>query len=64
MHPCPSLRWQLSNSMNDLHPLDNLDYITSNDINIFLNRKLIEEKLKGMELMPIIEVKSDGNPTY
>lgn len=50
--------------MNDLHPLDNLDYITSNDINIFLNRKLIEEKLKGMELMPIIEVKSDGNPTY
>ena len=29
-----------------------------------LNKKLLEETSRGMGLMPIIEVKSGGNPTY
>ena len=29
-----------------------------------LNKKLVEETSRGMRLMPITEVKSDGNPTY
>ncbi|KAL6318624.1 hypothetical protein AAG906_000702 [Vitis piasezkii] len=29
-----------------------------------LNKKLVEETLRGMGLMPITEVKSGGNPTY
>ena len=29
-----------------------------------LNKKLVEETSRGMGLMPIIEVKSGGNPTY
>ena len=29
-----------------------------------LNKKLVEETLRGMGFMPIIEVKSGGNPTY
>ena len=29
-----------------------------------LNKKLVEETSRGMRLMPITEVKSDGNLTY
>ena len=29
-----------------------------------LNKKLVEEKSRGMRVMPIIEVKSGGNRTY
>ena len=29
-----------------------------------LNKKLVEETSRGMRLMPIIEIKSGGNPTY
>ena len=29
-----------------------------------LNEKLMEQPSRGMELLPIIEVKGDGNPTY
>ena len=29
-----------------------------------LNRKLLKQTSKGMRLLPIIEVKGDGNPTY
>ena len=29
-----------------------------------LNRKLVEQTWRGMGLLPITEVKGDGNPTY
>ena len=57
---CVAVAWNKIESLEFVMSKLNLaDHLTKS-----LNRKLVEETSRGMRLVPIIEVKSDRNPTY